>query len=179
MSKLKNAPLLEVIFELRWKMIGPTHWEKYSFLPGDMYALMKKDYPNRELLFPGDVPHELLINKPMYRFRSKNRYPLFQIGPGLLTLNTVEAFYEWGTYYKQIEELCTRFLETYSFTNEENIQPSLAYYDFLALDWDKENILEYVSDYLNLNIEQHFYKAETAPNNFSWKIGYKTDLGNL
>lgn len=179
MGKLKNAPLLEVIFELRWKMSSAKHWEKYSFLSGDLYSLMKDDYPNRELLFPGEIPHEMLIDKPMYRFRNENQYPLFQIGPGLLTLNTIEAAYEWDVYYKQIVDLSEKLFDTYSFSTEEEVRPSLAYYDFFELDWENENVLEYISSHLNLNIEQHFYETNSFPNSFNWGIGYKTDIGNL
>lgn len=179
MGKLKNAPLLEVIFELRWKMSSSEHWEKYSFLPGDLYSLMKDKYPLRELLVPGDFPHELLVDKPMYRYRDKNQYPLFQIGPGLLTLNTVEAFYEWELYFKEIKDLMEKFLNTYNFPEDDVVRPSLAYYDFLELDWENRNVLEYISSNLNLNVNQHFYEVTESPNLFNWGIGYKSDLGNL
>ncbi len=179
MSKLKNAPLLEVIFELRWKMENKENWEKYSFLHGDLYSLMKSSYPDRELLFPGEMPHELLIDKPVYRFKSENRYPLFQIGPGLLTLNTIEAEYDWATYFKQIEELYGSFFESYSFSDKEYVRPSLSYFDFLRIDWEKENVLEYITSHLNMDIQQGFHNIQKPPNVFNWGIGYETELGNL
>lgn len=179
MSKLKNAPLLEVIFELRWRMLDKSHWEKYPYLQGDLYTFLKERYPIRELLVSGEVPQELLVNKPIYRFKNKNRYPLFQVGPGLLTLNTIEEKYNWQNYSKDIEELCEVFFKVYDFENEERVIPSLSYFDFLKVDWKENNVLEYISENLNLKVEKRFYMSDNPPNSFSWNIGYPTSLGNI
>jgi len=88
MSKLPKAPLLEVIFELRWQIKQKSDLTKYQYLIGDLYSAIKKTYPVRESLAPPEVPTDILINNPVHRFRKdKNQYPLVQIGPGLLTLN--------------------------------------------------------------------------------------------
>ena len=179
MSKLKSAPLLEVIFELRWNMSGSAHWEKYPYLHGDLYSQLKEKYPRRELLVPGEILHEALINKAVYRFRSKENYPLFQVGPGLLTLNTTDDFYEWDNYYSDIRELSSEFFKLYDFESNEKVTPSLSYYDFLDFDWDKQDVLEYLSKNLNIKITQDFYNFNMAPNALNLGIGYKTHLGNF
>ena len=179
MSKLKNAPLLEVIFELRWNMSDRTHWEKYPYLHGDLYSQLKDKYPKRELLFPAEIPQEALINKAVYRFRSKEDYPLFQIGPGLLTLNTTDDYYEWEDYYSHIRELSKEFFELYNFSSGEKITPSLNYYDFLEFDWDEQDVLNYLSNNLNIKIAQEFHNFSVDPNTFNLGIGYKTQLGNF
>jgi len=179
MSKLKNAPLLEVIFELRWNMSGKTHWEKYPYLQGDLYSQLKNKYPNRELLVPGEVPQEVLVNKTVYRFRSENNYPLFQVGPGLLTLNTTDDYYAWENYFEQIRELAGEFFNIYKFSANEKVTPSISYYDFLQCDWEKQDVLEYISKNLNINISQKFHNFNENPNVFNWGIGYKTALGNF
>jgi len=179
MSKLKNAPLLEVIFELRWSMSNKAHWEQYHYLQGDLYSSLKEKYPQRELLVPGDLPQEVLVNKAVYRFRSQENYPLFQVGPGLLTLNTTDDYYYWENYYNHVKELCGEFFNIYTFESNEKITPSLSYYDFLKFNWEEEDVLEYVSKNLNINTSQEFYKFNDKPNVFNWGIGYKTAYGNF
>ncbi len=80
MSKLPNAPLIEVIYELRWDVKDEQDLGKFQYLHGDLYAAKKIEYPLREILISVDVPVGLLINNPVYRFRSKENYPLFQLG---------------------------------------------------------------------------------------------------
>ncbi len=160
-------------------MSNEKHWKQFPFLQGDLYAQLKDLFPIRELLFPGDVPQELLINKAVYRFKDKKQYPLFQIGPGVLTLNTIEKEYEWEKYNKQITHLCQKFLEVYDFSDKEKITPSLSYYDFLEINWESENVLNYISENLNVDIVQHFHKFSNAPNAFNWGIGYQIHLGNF
>lgn len=179
MSRLKNAPLLEVIFELRWKMADKSHWEKYPYLHGDLYAQLKSKYPDRELLIPGEVPQEILENRAVYRFKHKNGYPLFQVGPGILTLNTTDDFYEWEGYSEQIKELGREFFKLYEFTPREKVSPTLSYYDFLPFDWEEEDVLAYISENLNIKIEQKFYNFKETPRDFNWGIGYKTAWGNF
>jgi len=100
MSKLPNAPLIEVIFELRWEIKQKSDLTKYQYLIGDLYSSIKGDFPIRESLAPPEIPTEILINNPAHRFRSdKNQYPLVQVGPGLLTLNTTDENYFWNDFY--------------------------------------------------------------------------------
>src|SRR5699024_1615089 len=87
--------------------------------------------------------------------------------------------YEWKEYSKQIEDLYRHFFEIYSFKDDEYIRPSLSYYDFLQMDWDKQNVLEYISKNLNIDIVQHFHQITEFPNAFNWGIGYQTSLGSL
>jgi len=179
MSKLKNAPLLEVIFELRWNMSDSSHWERYPYLHGDLYSQLKDKYPQRELLVPGEVPQEVMVNKPVYRFKSHDGYPLFQVGPGLITLNTTDDFYEWDDYFAQIKELSNEFFQLYNFGSNEKVSPSLSYYDFLKIDLEEQDVLGYLSENLNIKITQNFHEFNEDPNSFNLGIGYKTNLGNF
>ncbi|MBV6460184.1 MAG: hypothetical protein HJHJAOHD_00286 [Flavobacteriales bacterium] len=99
MSKLPNAPLVEVIFELRWKVTDKEELTKCQYLHGDLYASIKDIYNFREALVAPEVPMELYLNIPAHRFRvAQNNYPLVQVGPGLLTLNTIDSKYNWEEF---------------------------------------------------------------------------------
>lgn len=89
MSKLPKAPLVEVVFELRWEIAEKADLMQVEYLYGDIYAELKDKYPHRERILPIEIPVDLTVNKPVFRYRAnKNSYPLIQLGPGLITLNT-------------------------------------------------------------------------------------------
>src|SRR5258708_6704442 len=98
MSKLPSAPLIEVVFELRWT-IEQQEAQSIQYLSGDLYPHIKDKYPFREAIqgFP------LFGNSPSSRFRvAQNDYPLVQIGPGVLTINTTDAKYFWKEYEAEV-----------------------------------------------------------------------------
>ena len=72
---------------------------KVQYLYGDLYSELKQKYPHRESIVPTEIPLDILINQPVHRFRSApNDYPLFQVGPGIITLNTTDSKYYWNTF---------------------------------------------------------------------------------
>lgn len=180
MSKLPNAPLLEVIFELRWEVTNKADLSKYQYLHGDLYSILKDTYPFRESLVPPEIPSDVLINKPVHRFRTAPRdYPLFQIGPGLITLNTVDKRYEWNEYFEWCKNLIDAFFNVYPLDKAEKFTPSLIYFDFLKLDITKGDILTYINKHFNINVSQNFFNTKNFPKIFNWGLGYDTELGEL
>ena len=179
MSKLPNAPLLEVIFELRWQIKNKSDLLKYQYLHGDLYSKVKNKYPYRESLVPPEVPIDVLINNPVHRFRfNKNDYPLIQVGPGLLTLNTVDSKYHWEEFFDWSSQLVKYFLEVFPF-NDELFSPSLLYLDFFKFDFKNENVHDFISRYLSIDLKQRFLKSENNPNSIDLGFYYEIDLGNL
>lgn len=49
-------------------MAEDVHWDQIPFLPGDLYAALKEEYPIRKSLFPVEIPHKALVNQPIYRY---------------------------------------------------------------------------------------------------------------
>lgn len=177
MDKLPNAPLLEVIFELRWNMSNDNHWSQFPFLPGDLYALLKKQYPERHILAPTDIPPNLLEGSAIYRYSTKNGYPMVQLGPGVLSLNTTDDYYDWKSYSKNIDELLRKFNDVYIFSENEQGRATLSYYDFLEFDWDEEDILSYLRNKLKIAMTPQFYEFGNAPLALGVALSYKTDKG--
>lgn len=180
MSKLPNAPLLEVIFELRWRVLNQTDLVKSQYLHGDLYSILKSEYPFRELLTPPEVPAAVLINKPVYRFRkAKDEYPLIQVGPGLLTLNITDEEYFWDSYYDSANLLLESFSKVHSLNSDDRFTPSLIYIDFFNIVPEKENILQFINKNLDIKIEQGFFKENRTPNVFNLGLNFGIALGNL
>ena len=180
MSKLPNAPLLEVIFELRWKIQKKDDFAKYQYLHGDFYSLIKQDYPIRRPLVPVDLPPGVYVNNPAHRFLGdQNKYPLIQIGPGILTINVNDEYYFWDEYYDLIAKMLEKFFSVYPNPSKTEFQPSLVYIDFLSFDFNNEDIIKYLSENLNLSINQDVLKETGIPDSFKLKQSFNIDLGKL
>ena len=179
MSKLPSAPLMEVIFELKWMIKEPDGLAKYQYLPGDLFSELKNRYSFRQSLAPPEIPLDLLVHKPTYRFRvEEGEYPLFQVGPGVITLNTDDNNYYWEEYYSWAEELLSTFYRVYA-PNNESFIPYLRYIDFIALDFKNSNVFEFVSENLQIKVSQDFHKNSENPANINLGFSYATDLGNF
>lgn len=143
---LKNKPLVEAIFELRWElqkaktgmMIDPN----YKILIGTMYEKLRKIYPVHEELPTAAMPDEIAEYIVQHRFRKgKNKWPLIQIGPGIITVNDTEG-YIWEDFEKQITDTVHALLEVYP-KMKDGIKFNrimLRYIDAIELDFQKEDI---------------------------------------
>lgn len=178
MSKLKKAPLIEVIFELRWAISNSNDLAKVQYLYGDLYNEIKDAYPYREAIVPAEVPVELLINKPIHRFRkAKNDYPLCQVGPGIITHNTIDKQYFWNTFYKNTTKLIDAFYKV--FTLNEQITTSLLYIDLIPFDFTNNNVYKFINDNINIDFKQSFLDEDSQPFDLNFGFYYKTKFGNL
>ncbi len=179
MSKLPKAPLLEVIFELRWQIKQKSDLTKYQYLIGDLYSAIKETYPERESLAPPEVPIDILINSPVHRFRKdKNEYPLVQIGPGVLTLNTTDDNYFYNDFYNWAEILNKKFFTVFPIESE-TFNSNLLYLDFFKFDFKNQNVNDFINESFNININQGFMIETGNPFNLDLGFFYETDLGNL
>jgi uncharacterized protein (TIGR04255 family) len=99
---LKNKPLIEAILEIRWRLsgesLGAQSDPNYSILIGRLYDRLITDYPNYEQQPTARIPHEMVPYVAQHRFRqTPDGWPLIQVGPGLLTLNSTTE-YEWSDF---------------------------------------------------------------------------------
>lgn len=180
MSKLPNAPLIEVIFELTWPINNEEEQEKFQFLLGDIYSKLKDDYPNRLRLvqLPNvEIPLEFLANKPLYRFSRNETYPLYQIGPGLLSVNTVDSHYFWGDFEKEVMRITEVFKKSYNFRNKTLLNIGLKYIDFYGFDF-KNDAFGFLRDNLHLDIHHEIRPSKNSnPVFFTFATGYNNEIG--
>lgn len=115
--QFRNAPLIEVIAELRW---GPT-FPPLLAAPGQQFTLdadmsqneeffmhfgaecSLKGLQRAERIVPPGFP--VLPGQVVYRFRSgdRNVHNLLQVGPGVFTANALPP-YEWDTFERFLTE---------------------------------------------------------------------------
>jgi uncharacterized protein (TIGR04255 family) len=180
MSRLSNAPLLEVIFELKWSVESEEELNKCQYLHGDLYAKIREKYPHRELLVPAIVPIETYRHQPAHRFRVvSNGYPLVQVGPGILTVNTTDKKYEWKEYKQWILEAVSNLIEVYSFNTNTLLFLSLRYFDFLSFNFNEQDVYKFLSKYLHTDIQQEFYDNASLPLSTNINFNYATEFGEF
>lgn len=180
MSKLPKAPLLEVIFELQWKITNQDDVAKFQYLHGDLFSSLKSQYPNRESILNPALPIELFFNKPIHRFRRvANGYPLIQVGPGIICLNANDSEYEWNNYYDWIKELVEKFLELYPLSTNQLFVPGLVYIDFFTGP-EKNEFFKYISENFNIQVNQPLVNEGDEITTFNFAFSYmKEGLGTV
>jgi uncharacterized protein (TIGR04255 family) len=157
---LAHAPLVEAILEIRWrlrtdpKLPGAAFDPKYKLLVGRLYDQLKTDYPFHEPLPTALMPDEMLNYLVQHRFRTAaNRWPLIQVGPGIVTLNDTEA-YNWDDFSQRGQRLLQCLSEVYP---DETwpltvVGLQLRYIDAIAFDFSAENVFEFISTHLKVQM---------------------------
>jgi uncharacterized protein (TIGR04255 family) len=184
MSKLPKAPLIEIIFELSWIANTSKEYEKFQFLLGDIYTKLKPEYPLRINLFQipvagVEIPPEIFNNKPLYRFlKAENSYPIYQIGPGLLSVNTIDNVYVWEDFEKEILNVFARFKESYDFNSTSPFNVALKYMDFYPFDF-ANNAYDFLKENLHLQISHSMQSNDSNPNLFAFATGRTNEIGQF
>jgi len=156
--KLNSPPLIEAIFDIRWQLqdIGPNLKKdpKYKILIGRIYDKLLKEYPYYEELATSTMPDEISAYVVQHRFRKINKgWPLIQLGPGIMTLNDTKK-YKWNDFYKRINNAVKALFESYPEGNNFKIDILiLRYINAIEFDFTKENILKFLKNNFNINID--------------------------
>jgi uncharacterized protein (TIGR04255 family) len=113
-SSLENAPLLELIAELRWRPTGLPHADEAAagpaIIPAQTNGLHEffmrfggevhgAGYSEVKRLVPEQFP--MLAHQPIYRFNSQGdggTKSLYQVGPGLFSANAVPPYESWTSF---------------------------------------------------------------------------------
>lgn len=119
---LTNAPLVEIIAELRWtpQLPGivfppaPSARPQYSHHSvqtdvTDIEAFFSRlgravgtlGFSNAERLLPAGLP--VIAQQPIYRYRKDESPTLYQVGPGLFSANTTPPYTSWTTFVSDVK----------------------------------------------------------------------------
>ncbi len=156
---LKNKPLLEAIFELRWELQKPVQGTRidphYKVLLGQMYDRLKGKYPFHEQLPTATMPDEIAGYVIQHRFRKdRNAWPLVQIGPGIVTLNDTDQ-YSWNDFKKRVSDLLDILFEIYPNAEKElrTREMLLRYINSVSFDFDNDDILLFLREKMKIDVE--------------------------
>lgn len=174
MSKFLKAPLLEVIFEIRWNSTNKQEVDKFQLLIGALYAELKNTYEKPVNLLPDpNIPVQAFLDKPVFRARRKDGKPiLYQVGPGILSINYVGADYDWEIFCNEIQTIVDHIRRLYGFTPQKEIQMGLKYLDFFDFEFDNEDLFKFLKEKFHLAIESDFINK---PIGINFAITEKSD----
>ena len=181
-SKLPNAPLQEVIFELRWKLDfdpgsqSPTD-KDFQFAFANFSALSSNKLKHKVILKPSAAPDILFLNRPVYQFwAAENQYPVFQLGPGVFTVNETEKNYEWKNFRSLILEGVDWLNKAYSNKLDFSVV-ELRYIDAIEVNDDNQkDLIKFIAD--NLQIEIGNKNVDAKLNDIQLHQRFKIDDEN-
>ena len=157
-----NAPLVEVIAELRWQTVpistvpggsvDPFFDSTLNALRAELSAL---GLQFEELVVPAEIPKELLTGKATNRFRSgPNQWPLFQIGPGIFTANITPPYDGWTTFVPFLRNGLDKLFASYPASSQtmklEAI--TLKYVDAFTAAHGRQDAWDFLSEGLGFSI---------------------------
>ena len=182
---LSNRPLVEAIFELRWELqpdapTGLRSDPNYGIIIGKLYSALEKKYPQYDQLPGANVPNEMAEYVIQHRFRiGKNKWPLIQIGPGIITVNDTEN-YDWRDFEERVLDAFNVLQDVYETRGVklDVTNLSLRYIDSVKYDFEPEELFTFLSDKLhtNVNLKPELFEESSnvsrSPIDFDWRISF-------
>jgi uncharacterized protein (TIGR04255 family) len=164
---LSNKPLVEAIFELRWTFQEVPSSLKlqdgqsnlsvdpyYSLLIGALYERLKDRYPFHEQLPTASIPSDVLGHVVQHRFRAAdNKWPLVQVGPGVVTLNDTES-YIWEDFEERIWHLITTLYESHP--DAQGLETDtliLRYIDAIPFHFENDDIFGFLREQMQTSVD--------------------------
>ncbi|MGB4751217.1 MAG: TIGR04255 family protein [Fervidobacterium sp.] len=162
---LKNSPLTEAYFEMRWVLIGAGQAEliqsSYDVMLEHLINVIKDAYPYHNELPLASLPAGLTMYFIQHQFRKgRNKWPMIQIGPGIVTLNTAEK-YSWLDFEERILQLFDAIADGYSNTGFE-LKPNWFVLRYTSgVELDRKDITAFLSQNfrMNVNVDEKIFKG--------------------
>ncbi len=171
----EKAPLIEVIAEIHWSLkkldtAPDARIDPYYdlFKDGFLDYARNMDLGHTEELVPDIVPLELLPNQPRLRLRTKpGRWPLAQLGPGIVTANIVPPYEGWKAFEPFLHKVIDGLYEKYPISEKTlRIQKlHLRYIDGFDDRFGFEKYALFADEMLGINmpLSTSFIEEHVAP----------------
>lgn len=183
---LKYKPLVEAILELKWvlpaqtapKIQGDPH---YRLLLGRFSEKIEGDYSFHEPLPTAEIPDVMVAHMAQHRFRcAEGKWPLIQIGPGLMTVNETEG-YTWEDFKIRCEKAVRSLFDAHPAKESFKVQDlTLRYIDAVDVDFGQETVFQFLQEKMKTNIslpDALFQggRVNASPKAFSWQTSFPHD----
>jgi len=177
---LINAPLKEVVFQLNWELDFSVE-QKTHIDKGFETAVLKfaqscqQEYNEVEVLKPAFLPSTAFIKRVTHRFyKILGEHPLYQIGPGVFTVNDNNKNYKWNDFNEMIVNGFGCLKNSY----QKELIPErfeLRYIDRVFIN-DIENIdvIEFAKKHLNISVDDNNF-VEGELENFAINKNFNLD----
>lgn len=186
---LSRAPLIEAMFELHWvpsreqepALIGPLvetiQDPDYQVLIGAMFSRLRNKYPIHE---PLPFSNVTLVPRftVQHRFRAgENSWPVFQLGPGVLTVNFTDT-YTWESFEAAVYEVLGALIESHpSLERFHVIESRLRYIN--GVPFPGADLFSFLAESLRVTVkvEQDLFSntpVGVEPLGFDLRLGFPT-----
>lgn len=162
---LPNAPLIEVVFELRWDLpgsdpMGPLRTDPgYPFLREEFsHAVKKLGFRHKKDMQPQGIGIGHSVDRRFYLSETQ-AFPLVQIGHGIFATNE-SAGYEWTKFKASCLKHVRMLIDSYPRMTSFRMMPSLIelrYIDIFPAESKKRkkhNMFTFLEDDTNLGISR-------------------------
>jgi len=154
---LPNKPLIEAIFELRWKLRDSPSLLRndpgFRIALGRYYDQVRHEYPHVVDLPTSQVPEHMTAHSVRHQFRvAKDKWPVTQLGPGILTVNETTG-YTWDTFLPRLLSAIKAVFQAYP-TDIAPFEPAgvqLRYLDAIELDQNND-IIRFLREHLHTDV---------------------------
>lgn len=176
-----NAPLVEVIAEIRWKTIKLTaipnggvdpYYE--VFLQAFRSKAKELGFAFEEKVVPDEVPREFLAGQVTTRFRPEpNKWPVFQVGPGIFTANVIPPYDGWTSFAPTVNRGIQAMLDCYPESGKLLVleRMSLKYIDAFTASHSRRDSWSFLSQGI-----QHKVTPPPALSALDWIDGTPRDV---
>lgn len=176
-QKLKKAPLQEVIFELFWDGIEQDNQIKidpgYENAVGKFQERVQDQTPIQIKLLPQGVVFPFFNYPALQYWAGEKVWPVFQHGPGFLSINETEKNYVWDGYYRElIQQIVGKLVSSYSSNPIKFSFARLRYID--AIDLGSESATDFIAKNFQISLDAQF-KGEGELTGFSFSRTYKVE----
>lgn len=158
-----NAPLVEMIAELRWELhpvssipgggIDPFYEATKSGLAAAIASEVGGAwFPAIEEIAPLEIPREFLAGQVTTRYRQEaGGWPLVQLGPGIFTVNMTSSYQGWDTFRPWLSYGLASLLKAHPFPSALKIKSlNLLAVDAFGPNHGYSNYEDFASRLLNL-----------------------------
>lgn len=155
LDNIKNKPLVEAIFEIKWytEEQTPLGIEPNSqLILGRLFDRINSNYPMYEQLPFAAIPEQMVEGLVRHRFKSEKGWPLVQLGTGILTLNDTEN-YTWKDFKPRAIDVVNNLYIVHPKKEKFRTRNlSLKYIDAIELSPDEIDVYQFLKDEMNLNL---------------------------
>lgn len=182
--KLKNAPLQEVIFEIKWALdvdedSGEEYDKQFPLKQGVFANAVKHEFPIYNQRSHPLLPERLFNYKPVHQFRKReNGYPLLQLGPGMFSANDAHPTYVWGDFEKVVKLGLSQLQNSYDDGVPPIIEVALRYINAIPLPSEGvEDVAGYIQKNLKISVHSHFLLDDFSPKAQRISVSQIFDIG--
>lgn len=178
-GNLKNKPLVEALLELTWRIPpGPEGDPHYRLLLGRFSEKVAADYPFHEPLPTAQVPDVMVPYMAQHRFRKgAGRWPLVQIGPGIMTVNETDA-YTWGSFRECCVKAVKDLFDAHPAKQDFPAQGlTLRYIDAVEVDFSRESVFDFLETKMKtkISLPDSLFEGTDVnrnPEEFNWQASF-------